>query len=309
MYYFKHRHFSFSTRFSENRVLTFMTSDSAANKPKQTDAREFFINLARAFGGAILFSFPVLMTMEMWFLGFYMNGLRLALFILLTVPLLIGLSYYDGFETTSSVWDDTVDTFVAYAVGFVASTTLLFLFGVIEIGMSADEIIGKISVQAIVSSFGAMFARSLLSGDDAAEKEAQKRKREASYFGELFLMIVGAVFLSMSVAPTEEMVLISYRMTDWHTLALAAGSIAMMHAFVYAVAYKEFENPLWNRLSFIEGFLRFTVVGYAIALGISFYILWTFGSIDEMAFAEQLKAAVVLGFPAAIGASASRLIL
>ena len=286
-----------------------MTAASTKNKPQQSDARKFFVNLARAFGGAILFSFPMLMTMELWFLGSSMNGFRLALFILLTIPLLIGLSYYDGFETTSSVFDDTIDTFVAYAVGFVSSTLLLFLFGVIEFGMSLGELIGKISVQAIVGGFGAMFAQSLLSGDKAEEEESEKRQRDASYFGEMFLMAVGAVFLSMSVAPTEEMVLISYQMTDWHSLALAVFSLSMMHAFVYAVEYRDFDETFSPRNFFLDGFLRFTVVGYAIALLISFYVLWTFGSIDQMAFAEQLKATIVLAFPAAIGASASRLIL
>jgi len=286
-----------------------MASESNKDKPERSDTRRFWVNLARAFGGAILFSFPMLMTMEMWFLGFYLNGLRLALFTLLTIPLLIGLSYYDGFEPTSSVLDDTIDTFVAYAVGFVASAALLLLFGVIKSGMSADEIIGKISIQAIVAGFGAMFAQSLLRGDKEENEESEERQRGASYFGELFLMAVGAVFLSMSVAPTEEMVLISYQMTDWHTLALAVVTLLMMHAFVYSVEHRGFEKELPPDNSFLNGFLRFTVVGYAIVLLISFYILWTFGSIDDMGFAEKVKVAIVLGFPAAIGASASRLIL
>ena len=286
-----------------------MAETSAKNSFKENTNRRFFVDLARAFGGAILFSFPMLMTMEMWFLGFYMNGLRLTLFTLLTIPLLIGLSYYDGFEDTSSLLDDTIDTFVAYAVGFTASAVMLFLFGIIKSDMSADEIIGKISLQAITAAIGAMFAQSFLRGDDESEKEKEERQRSASYFGELFLMAVGAVFLSMSVAPTEEMVLISYQMTDWHTLALAAATLLLMHAFVYAVEYRGFEKEISSDTSFLSGFLRFTVVGYAIVLLISFYILWTFGSIDDMAFAERLKATIVLGFPAAIGASASRLIL
>ncbi|MCY7346125.1 MAG: TIGR02587 family membrane protein [Pyrinomonadaceae bacterium] len=278
-------------------------------KPKRSDTKIFFIHLARAFGGAMLFSFPLLMTMEMWFLGFYMNGWRLTLFTLLTVPLLIGLSYYDGFETTSSVWDDTIDTFVAYAVGFVVSIVLLSLFGVINLQMTIGEIVGKVLIQTIIGSFGAMFAQSLLVGDQEESKESASRKRQASYFGELFLMAVGALFLSMSVAPTEEMILISYRMSDWHTLALIAFTLLLMHAFAYAVEFRGHEKTKSPDKSFLNVFLRFTVVGYAIALLISFYILWTFGSIDDMALAEMLKTTVVLAFPAAIGAAASRFIL
>jgi putative integral membrane protein (TIGR02587 family) len=287
-----------------------MSSESKKEKSQQSDTRRFFVDLARAFGGAILFSFPILMTMEMWWLGFYMNGLRLTLFTLLTIPLLIGLSFYDGFEDTSAFKDDVRDTFIAYAVGFIASAVLLFLFGVIKFGeMSANEIIGKISIQAITASLGAMFAQSLVGGDEKTQEEDEKRKRSASYAGQLFLMIVGAVFLSMSVSPTEEMILISFQMTDWHTLALAVLTLLIMYAFGYAVESQRQEKIHSLDESFLSIFLRFTIVGYALVLLISFYILWTFGSIDDMAFAEKLKAAIVLGFPAAIGASASRLIL
>lgn len=280
------------------------------NKSKHGDTVQFFIHLARAFGGAILFSFPLLMTMEMWFLGFYIDAWRLALFTLLTVPLLVGLSYYDGFEPTSYLTDDVVDTFVAYAVGFVTATAVMLVFGIIKPEMSAGEIIGKISIQAVMCSFGAMFAQSLLAGgDDADEREqSEERKREASYFGELFLMAVGAVFLSMSVAPTEEIELISYRMSHWHTFILAVATLLLMQAFVYA-EFRGKEKTQAHAESFAKMFFRFTIVGYAIVLLISFYILWTFGTIDAMNFSEKIRVVVVLGFPAAIGASASRFIL
>ncbi|MCA1608270.1 MAG: TIGR02587 family membrane protein, partial [Acidobacteria bacterium] len=63
-------------------------SDPKSNRAnKRITGSEFFSNLARAYGGAILFSFPMLMTMEMWWLGFYMNGIRLTLFTLLSIPM------------------------------------------------------------------------------------------------------------------------------------------------------------------------------------------------------------------------------
>lgn len=172
----------------------------------------FFACLGRAYRGAILFSFPILMTMEMWSLGASLDGFRIALFTLLAIPLLVGLSYYDGFENTSSLRDDIVDTFVAYAVGFSASAVMLLLFNVIDHGMSADEVSGKLSLQAIPASIGAMLAQSLLNSGEKSRSQAEARQRSATYLGQLFLMIVGAVFLSMSVAPTEEMLLISFKL-------------------------------------------------------------------------------------------------
>ncbi|MCA1590006.1 MAG: TIGR02587 family membrane protein, partial [Acidobacteria bacterium] len=162
---------------------------------------------------------------------------------------------------------------------------------------------------AVAASLGAMFAQGLLGGGSQADKHAEQRKRSASYGGQLFLMAVGAVFLSMSVSPTEEMLLIAYQMTDWHAVALIIVTLLTMHAFVYAVEYRGFEKELPSNTTFLNGFFRFTVVGYAIVLVISFYILWTFGSIDDMRIDQKLRAVIVLGFPSAIGASASRLIL
>ena len=59
-------------------------------------------------------------------------------------------------------------------------------------------------------------------------------EEDETYAGELFLMAVGALFLGFNVAPTDEMMLISYQMTEWHALGLLCLSIALMHGFVFA---------------------------------------------------------------------------
>ena len=270
-----------------------------------TGGGRYAIDLLRAFGGAILFSFPMLMTMEMWWLGFHMDPFRLALFILLNIPLLIGLSYYGGFEATSSRMADVLDAFAAYAVGFIAAAVMLTLFGVIKFGMPANEVIGKISVQAVPASIGAILARRHF---EKAQKMEEKR-RSARYGGALFLMAVGAIYLSSSVASTEEMVLISYQMTPTHVFLLLVFSLLVMHAFVYAVmAQSETPVPL-NTVTFWTVFARFTIVGYAIALLISVCILWIFEQTEAMPLRQIIPATIVLGFPAALGAGAFRLIL
>jgi putative integral membrane protein (TIGR02587 family) len=266
--------------------------------------KQFAVGLARAFGGAIIFSLPILMTMEMWYLGFSIDSLRLALLILVFFPLLVALSHYSGFEDTSGWLDDLLDAFVAYAVGFIASAIILLLFGVIEFGMSLAEIIGKISLQAVPASIGALLAHSQFGGN----KEEQQKEEEETYWGEIFLMMIGALFLGFNVAPTEEIVLISYQMTEWHAVVLIILSLVIMHAFVYAVEFKG-QGAIPPEVSFGSVFLRFTVVGYVLALLISFYVLWTFGQIEGMAAEQILIAVLVLGFPAAVGAAAARLIL
>jgi putative integral membrane protein (TIGR02587 family) len=280
-------------------------SPSAEISPEKIAARAFAIGVARAFGGALIFSLPILMTMEMWWLGFYMDESRLALLLIVTIPLLIGLSHYMGFEDTFGFKDDALDAFVALAVGFVAGAATLSLFSVIGSNMSAQEIIGKISIQAVPGSIGAMFAQSELGGKD--RKKEQKR-RHAGYGGEIFIMAAGALFLAFNVAPTEEMLLIAHQMSVWHSIALALVSLLVMHAFVYALEFHGTASiPPETR--FWSVFLRYTIVGYAVALLMSLYILWTFGRTDGLAFTQTVSILVVLGFPSAVGVAAARLIL
>lgn len=241
--------------------------------------------------------------MEMWELGFYMSRWRLGLLLLMTLPLLIGLSHYLGFEETFGLKDDAVDAFVAFAVGFAASAAVLTLFAVIGPGMSRYEIIGKIAIQAVPGSIGAMFAQSELGGPGT-----EKKNRHAGYGGKIFIMAAGALFLGFNVAPTEEMVLIAHQMSAGHSIVLGLASLLIMHAFVFAVEFRgqvvlHPHTPFWSVL------LRFTIVGYAVALLMSLYVLWTFGRTDGMHLAQIIQVVVVLGFPAAVGAAAARLIL
>ena len=278
------------------------------DKPEKKSSRKFAVGLARAFAGAILFSLPMIMTMEMWRLGFTISSYRLTLLIIFDIPLLVGLSYFVGFEETDSLLDDAVDAFVAFAVGFASSATLLYLFGIINFQMPAEEIIGKISVQAVSAGIGAMLAQSQLGDSDKENAgDEERQKRNSGYFGQIFLMLVGAIFLSMNTAPTEEMILINYQTNDYHIIAVSVLTLLLMHAFVYAVGFQGQEDTAGK--SFWSVFAQFTVVGYALALLVSFGLLWLFGRTDGTGFKESLETAIVLGFPAGIGAAASRLIV
>ncbi len=279
------------------------------------DTGKFFAGIARGIAGALLFALPMLMTMEMWQLGVYMDRTRLFLLLLVNIPLLITLADRVGFEETST-WRQAVrDASIAYALGIVCCALILVAMGVIKQSQSAHEIIGMIALQAVPASIGAMLGRSQLGGrsddesvDEKGDDDDPVHERETSYAGELFLMAVGALFLSLNVAPTEEMILLSYKMTPWHALVIIAASLAVMHGFVYALSFKGSHDlaegtPSWH------AFVRFTLPGYLIAGLISAYCLWTFHRTDDIGSTQTLMTTVILSFPGAIGAAAARLIL
>lgn len=275
----------------------------STNRPEVNS--NFWNALGRAFGGAIFFSLPLLMTMEMWQLGFTMARLPLALFIVLMMPVLFGLEYYTGFKDSTTVLDEVADAAVAYGVGIVASVIVLAMFNLISLDEPLSSIVGKVALQAIPASFGAMLSGSQFGAQGSAER---RHKRNIGFGGILFLMAVGALFLAFNVAPTEEMLLIASRMTPWHGLALALASLIVMHGFVYAASFRGApDRPEGS--SRLALFFRYTVPGYAIALVVSTYVLWTFGRYDGHTASSMVMQAVVLGFPASIGAAAARLVV
>ncbi|TNM60275.1 TIGR02587 family membrane protein [Aliirhizobium smilacinae] len=286
---------------------------SIATTREDFDTSKFFAGIARGIAGALLFALPMLMTMEMWQLGVYMDRTRLLLLLLVNIPLLIVLSDRVGFEETST-WRQAIrDASIAYALGIVSCALILVAMGVIKQDQSAHEIIGMIALQAVPASIGAMLGRSQLGGQSADEggegdDDDPVHERETSYAGELFLMAVGALFLNLNVAPTEEMILLSYKMTPWHALVIIAASLAVMHGFVYALSFRGSHDlaegtPSWH------AFVRFTLPGYLIAGLISAYCLWTFHRTDDIGSTQTLMTVVILSFPGAIGAAAARLIL
>lgn len=273
---------------------------------RQEPVSDFLVEVGRALGGAVIFSVPLFMTMEMWELGATMDRYRLVLLLALLLPLLIGISHYIGLAKTRSRGQDVADSFLAIAVGFVCSGGILLLLGAIGLGMSLDEIAGQIGLQTVPASIGAMLARSQFGQKD---DDGEEKGRETSYGAEMLLMAAGALFLSFSVAPTEEVVLIASQTTVWHLVILMVLLLIAMHGFVYSVRFRGQEVGRIEGVGFVSIFLRYTLVGYAVAFAMSLYVLWTFGQIDGQGLQAVATTTVVLSFPAALGAAAARLIL
>ena len=268
----------------------------------------FYVALARAFAGAVLFALPLLMTMEMWWLGFLILPERLALFLLVGIPLLWALAWIAGFRDDVSWRDALVDAGIAYLIGMLASAAVLALLGAIQPGSSSlYETAGKIAVQAVPAGMGATLARSQL-GLQGDEKDVEQERRE-SYPGELFLMAAGALFFAFNVAPTEEIVLIAHQqLSPWYGVALVLVSVLVLHAFVYAICFHGQHGAPPDRSPDHE-FLRLTLPGYVVVLLVCLYVLWTFGRLDGLPPHEVLHHVLVLAFPGSLGAATARLVL
>src|SRR5918992_5661378 len=156
------------------------------------------LQIVRGFAGAVLFSFPMLMTMEMWSLGVSIAPVRLMLFITVHLILLVGMASYARHDEAIVTRRDALDAFAAYGVGVLAAATVLLLFGVIEAGMSADGITRTILVQAAPAAFGAMVAH--LEIDEPAANIGPGHPH--GFASSAFLMAVGAPYFFSSPSST-----------------------------------------------------------------------------------------------------------
>lgn len=276
----------------------------AAHEHAATTNRQYAVALARAFAGALIFCLPLFMTMEMWWLGFYLEPWRLMLFAIANMAVLYGLAHVAGFEEAHDWRDDILDAFAAYFVASLTSAAVLWLVGAIRPHMTPAEVAGMITIQTVPASFGAMIGAKLMGEGEEIEQTEHWRD---TYAGQLFLFLAGALFLSFTVAPTEEIILVAFQMNPWQSLAMVMVSVALLHAILYVVHFHGQEKRFSD--THRRALLRQTLPGYAIALLASVCILWSFGRLDGLHIGHAAMVTVVLAFPAAIGAGIARIVV
>lgn len=274
-----------------------------------SDAAEasYLRELTRSAGGALLFTFPLLMTMEMWWFGFSIDGGRLALFLVVGLTLLVGLARRVGFHSGRTWLHDILDALSAFAVGAAVSAVMLAVFGVFGAETTLLEAAGMVAVQTVPAGIGAVLARKQFSAG-SSEDDDDTEDAPTTYGGELFVMFGGAVFVAFNVAPTDEVARIADLSTPWHGLGLALLSLALLHILVYRVEFAGQED--WPEGHGFAGvFIRYALAGYGVALAVSLYILWTFGRLEGNGLGEVLMMTTILGFPASLGAATARLVV
>lgn len=268
----------------------------------ETCGEEQLRAVGRAIGGAVIFNLPLLMTMEMWWLSYYIPPARLACLLLASLPLFVGVASVIGFRGKRSIADNIADVFVAYVFGFCISALTLVLFNTISGDMTAAVTLNAITLQAIPATLGALLGRSEIGSGDHEPGGYRK------YSDEIVVLAVGALFLALNVAPTEEIKLIALQMNPWHTLALFLATFVVMLIFAVASNYRDGSEKK-GLVKVANSYARFCGTAYLVSLVVSLFLLWVFEHTETMAPNELLGMTVALLFPAGIGAAAAKLII
>ncbi|MDQ4077992.1 MAG: TIGR02587 family membrane protein, partial [Chloroflexota bacterium] len=121
--------------------------------------------------------------------------------------------------------------------------------------------------------------------------------------------VAGAVFLGISLAPTDEIPMLASGLHYGHLLAVIALSLLLTYLIVFESGFHPPAGTHLNRGPFQHPVTE-TVFAYVISLLIALLALYLFGRVE---WGEPpifvLAQVLVLGFPAAVGGAAGRLVI
>lgn len=281
--------------------------------PGKSSINETLREYGRGIIGGILFSLPLLYTMEVWWNGFKAPPGYLLSCILVTFLLLIGYNKYAGFKKDASLREIVWESIEEIGLAFFISFLFLLLISKINFNMSIDEIAGKVIIESMIVAIGISVGNSQMGQNKKEEKETgeegEKKKEEKKASQGLakitILSICGAVLFSSSVAPTEEIQLIAIESSYTDLLVMVFISLLLSVVVLYFSDFKGTDPANTEKKILILHVL----VGYMAALFVAYGFLWFFGQTADMAFEVILAQMLVLGIPGSLGASAGRLLI
>lgn len=261
----------------------------------------------RAFAGAAVFGIPLVMTMEMWWIGKTLPITHIMLLLFIGFLANLGLAHVSGFRDDTAVLLSVDEALDALAVGIVSALILLITLNQVRIADGVAPAVGMVMLLSVPLSIGASVARHVFSGSsdrEGSEGEAPLASWK-SVASDLGATAIGSVFLGLPIAPTEEIKMIAAGLTWWHVYAVIGLSLMVSYIIVFASGFDADSPPGAMHHPFTE-----TTFAYAISLTVAFLLLLVFERIDvQDPFIETMRQTVVLALPASVGGAAGRLVI
>jgi putative integral membrane protein (TIGR02587 family) len=257
--------------------------------------------------GGLLFSLPLLYTMEVWWTSFTATPERLIGALAATFGLLLLYNRFAGLREDASWREVAVDSVEELGLGLVLSAFVLWLIGQIGAGQAPIEVLGKVVLEAMAVAVGVSVGTAQLGGAELRERGMRgddPAGEDRSLRRQIALAACGAFLVASNVAPTDEVVHIAAEAPPVRLIGLALVSLTLAGLTLYFAGFRA-ARPRDSRLEVLRG----TVGTYAVALVASATLLWFFGRFEGATPAHASALIVVLGLPAALGASAGRLLL
>ncbi len=270
---------------------------------------ESALEYGRGIAGGLIFSLPLLYTMEVWWAGFLLNPSRILLYVISTFGLLLLYNRFAGLRRDASMVEVVIDSVEELGIGLIIAALMLWLTGQIDIDTGALEMTGKVVMEAMTVAIGVSVGSSQLGGGNDGDEgvSGHDEKEESEYVPQTAIALCGAVLFAANIAPTEEVAIIAMESSPRKILLLALGSALAAAGVLHYSGMHGAERHVARDTLFVK--VRGVLTTYAVALAGAASCLHFFGGLDGQPPEIALSMCVVAGVPAALGASAGRLLL
>jgi len=295
------------------------TSDHAA--VREGGWRREGSDLVRGASGGLLFGVPLLYTMEVWWYGSWVDPRWVLGALAVSFVVVVGLNRTSGFrDTRASRWGDAAaDGVEMVALSLVCAAVVLVALRQITGDTSLEEAVGVTVFEAIPFALGAALSRQLLrnvEGDDDDDTEGEELASEelgvddpaiSRTLADAGAAAIGALVLSFSIAPTDEIPMLAGGITPGWLLVMVGLSLVVSYAIVFQADFRDQAGRQTHEGFFQRPFAE-TVAAYVISLLVAAAALLFFQRIGPGQSWETWVAwTIVLGLPASIGGAAGRL--
>lgn len=290
---------------------------AAERGPWAAEARD----AVRAVCGGILFGIPLLYTQEVWLVGGATRPRGAAVVLGLSGVVVFALNRTAGFRSTKDVRavDALWDTVEALAIGIAVVAAVLVLLREITGATPVGVGLGKVLYQALPFCVGVGLARHFFH-DESAGGDVDRSAGGGGVddggadddgmvptVSDLGVTFLGAVFIGLNIAPTEEISALAAATGPQWLLALIVASLTVSYAIVFVAGFSGEERRRSQR-GVLQHPVAETLFCYLVALGAAALMLLLFRKL-EGPWDLALGNVVVLGLPAAVGGAAGRLAL
>jgi len=288
--------------------------------------RESLEEYGRGVAGGLLFSLPLIYTMEVWWHGFIANPTTLLIYVGFTYLVLLGYNRYSGMHHDASFAEVMIDSIEEMGIGLIVATVILALMERISLSMPLAEVVGKIVMEGMTVAIGVSVGTAQLgmNGESAAngketrsgsnrerppvaERAVTKPGKPPHAWEQLVLGFCGAILIASNVAPTEEIVMLGVEASPVMLLGLMLLSLLVCALVLNFSGFSGSDRHVRRDAGFWGGYG--VVSSYAVALVAAALMLWFFGRFQGQSAPAILAQTVVLALPAVLGSSAGRLLI
>lgn len=279
-------------------------------------------DLVRGACGGFLFGIPLLYTMEVWWIGSFVEPIWMLAAIATSFIVTFLINRTAGFRKSRGIQfgNAVMETVEAIAIGILCTVLLLILLQEITLQVPLDEALGKVVFEAIPFTLGVALANQFLSGgepDASASPEQPGQPNQPpnandadqlnGTLSDIGATLLGAVIIAFSIAPTDEVAMVAAAVSGPWLVMFIMASLLISYAVVFEA---DFANQPRRRQQqgIFQRPLSETVMSYLVSLLATAVMLLFFHQLSlRDPWQMWLTYTVVLGLPATVGGAAGRL--